>query len=196
MAAMQEPLSKTTDGRPPLSTLRVDDSLKGKAVIITGGTSGLGRCIAIACARAGARGILVTGRNATRGGETLDTIAREVVAAHGPSGVPSCEICARAFVAVDLADGEAAAKKIMEAAIAEFGSVDLLVNSAAACFPRGDLETTTPELWDEMMATNVKAPCGSASKLVAAMAFRPVRLRRRDDSLRTGSCSRKRSCGT
>ena len=114
MAAMQQPLSKTTDGRPPLSTLRVDDSLKGKAVIITGGTSGLGRCIAIACARAGARGILVTGRNATRGGETLDTIAREVVAAHGPSGVPSCEICARAFVAVDLADGEAAAKKIME----------------------------------------------------------------------------------
>ena len=197
MAAMQQqPLSKTTDGRPPLSTLRVDESLKGKAVIITGGTSGLGRCIAIACARAGARGILVTGRNATRGGETLDTIAREVVAAHGPSGVPSCEICARAFVAVDLADGEAAAKKIMEAAIAEFGSVDLLVNSAAACFPRGDLETTTPELWDEMMATNVKAPCGSASKLVAAMAFRPVRLRRRDDSLRTGSCSRKRSRGT
>ena len=56
MAAMQQPLSKTTDGRPPLSTLRVDKSLEGKAVIITGGTSGLGRCIAIACARAGARG--------------------------------------------------------------------------------------------------------------------------------------------
>ena len=157
MAAMQEPLSKTTDGRPPLSTLRVDDSLKGKAVIITGGTSGLGRCIAIACARAGARGILVTGRNATRGAETLDTVAREVVAAHGPSGVPSCDICARAFVAVDLAN-EAAASIIMDAAVREFGTVDLLVNSAAACFPRGDLETTTPELWDTMMHTNVKAP--------------------------------------
>ena len=197
MAAMQQPLSKTTDGRPPLSTLRVDDSLKGKAVIITGGTSGLGRCIAIACARSGARGILITGRNATRGEETLTTIAREVVAAHGPSGVPSSEICARAFVAVDLADGEAAATKIMDAAVREFGTVDLLVNSAAACFPRGDLETTTAELWDTMMSTNVKAPCGSASKLVAAMAFRPVRLRRRDDdSLRTGSCSRKPSRGT
>ena len=77
MAAMQQqPLSKTTDGRPPLSTLRVDKSLEGKAVIITGGTSGLGRCIAIACARAGARGILITGRNATRGGEALTTIAQ------------------------------------------------------------------------------------------------------------------------
>ena len=158
MAAMQQqPLSKTTDGRPPLSTLRVDESLKGKAVIITGGTSGLGRCIAIACARAGARGILITGRNATRGGEALTTIAREVVAAHGPSGVPSCDICARAFVAVDLAN-EAAASIIMDAAVREFGTVDLLVNSAAACFPRGDLETTTPELWDTMMHTNVKAP--------------------------------------
>ena len=67
-------------------------------------------------------------------------------------------ICARAFVAVDLADGEAAATKIMDAAVAAFGTVDLLVNSAAACFPRGDLETTTPELWDTMMDTNVKAP--------------------------------------
>ena len=186
MAAMQQqPLSKTTDGRPPLSTLRVDKSLEGKAVIITGGTSGLGRCIAIACARAGARGILITGRNATRGEETLTTIAREVVAAHGPSGVPSCEICARAFVAVDLADGEAAAKKIMDAAVAEFGTVDLLVNSAAACFPRGDLETTTPELWDEMMATNVKAPF----LLTQALARHLKQRRARGAVVNIGSCA-------
>jgi NAD(P)-dependent dehydrogenase (short-subunit alcohol dehydrogenase family) len=185
MAAMQQPLSKTTDGRPPLSTLRVDDSLKGKAVIITGGTSGLGRCIAIACARAGARGILITGRNATRGEETLTTIAREVVAAHGPSGVPSCEICARAFVAVDLADGEAAAKKIMDAAVAEFGTVDLLVNSAAACFPRGDLETTTPELWDTMMDTNVKAPF----LLTQALARHLKQRRARGAVVNIGSCA-------
>ena len=150
MAAMQ-PLSKTTP--PPLSKLPANRSLEGKAVIVTGGTSGLGRCIAIACARAGARGVLITGRDATRGEETLTTIAREVVAAHGPSGANE----RRAFVAVDLAD-EAAATKIMDYAVAEFGTVDLLVNSAAACFPRGDLETTTPELWDTMMDTNVKAP--------------------------------------
>ena len=185
MAAMQQPLSKTTDGRPPLSTLRVDESLKGKAVIITGGTSGLGRCIAIACARAGARGILITGRNATRGEETLTTIAREVVAAHGPSGVPSSEICARAFVAVDLADGEAAAKKIMDAAVKEFGTVDLLVNSAAACFPRGDLETTTPELWDTMMDTNVKAPF----LLTQALARHLKQRRARGAVVNIGSCA-------
>ena len=185
MAAMQQPLSKTTDGRPPLSTLRVDNTLEGKAVIITGGTSGLGRCIAIACARAGARGILVTGRNATRGEETLTTIAREVVAAHGPSGVPSSEICARAFVAVDLADGEAAAKKIMDAAVKEFGTVDLLVNSAAACFPRGDLETTTPELWDTMMDTNVKAPF----LLTQALARHLKQRRARGAVVNIGSCA-------
>ena len=185
MAAMQQPLSKTTDGRPPLSTLRVDESLKGKAVIITGGTSGLGRCIAIACARAGARGILITGRNATRGEETLTTIAREVVAAHGPSGVPSSEICARAFVAVDLADGEAAATKIMDAAVREFGTVDLLVNSAAACFPRGDLETTTPELWDTMMDTNVKAPF----LLTQALARHLKQRRARGAVVNIGSCA-------
>ena len=181
MAAMQQqPLSKTTP--PPLSQLPGSRSLEGKVVIVTGGTSGLGRCIAIACARAGARGVLVTGRDEARGAEVCNKINREGGKA--------------AFVAVDLTDGVAAVTKIMVRCCAEFGMVDCLVNSAAACFPRGDLETTTPELWDEMMATNVKAPCGSASKLVAAMAFRPVRLRRRDDSLRTGSCSRKRSRGT
>ena len=181
MAAMQQqPLSKTTP--PPLSQLPGSRSLEGKVVIVTGGTSGLGRCIAIACARAGARGVLVTGRDEARGAEVCNKINREGGKA--------------AFVAVDLTDGVAAVTKIMVRCCAEFGMVDCLVNSAAACFPRGDLETTTPELWDEMMATNVKVPCVSASKLVAAMAFRPVRLRRRDDSLRTGSCSRKPSRGT
>ena len=142
MAAMQQPLSKSTP--PPLS--QPGCSLEGKVVIVTGGTSGLGRCIAIACARAGARGVLITGRDEARGKVTCDSIQRE--------GGGFCE---RAFIAVDLAN-EAAASIIMDYAVGEFGTVDCLVNSAAACFPRGDLETTTPELWDTMMDTNVKAP--------------------------------------
>ena len=143
MAAMQQqPLSKAAP--PPLSQLPGSRSLEGKVVIVTGGTSGLGRCIAIACARAGARGVLVTGRDEARGAEVCNKINREGGKA--------------AFVAVDLTDGVAAVTKIMVRCCAEFGMVDCLVNSAAACFPRGDLETTTPELWDTMMTTNVKAP--------------------------------------
>ena len=169
MAAMQ-PLSKTTP--PPLSKQPAYRTLEGKVVIVTGGTSGLGRCIAIDCAKAGARGVLVTGRDAARGEEVRKKINREWTT----NGA--------AFVAVDLGD-ENAATKIMDAAVAAFGTVDLLVNSAAACFPRGDLETTTPELWDTMMHTNVKAP------FLLTQAFaRHVKARRaRGAVVNIGSCA-------
>ncbi len=170
MAAMQQPLSKTTP--PPLSQEPGYRTLEGKVVIVTGGTSGLGRCIAIDCAKAGARGVLVTGRDAARGEEVRKKINREWTT----NGA--------AFVAVDLGD-EAAATKIMDAAVAAFGTVDLLVNSAAACFPRGDLETTTPELWDEMMSTNVKAPF----LLTQALARHLKQRRARGAVVNIGSCA-------
>ena len=174
MAAMQQqPLSKTTP--PPLSQLPGSRSLEGKVVIVTGGTSGLGRCIAIKCAAAGARGVLVTGRDATRGVEVCDKINREW---GGEAGSEA------AFVAVDLAD-ENAATTIMDTALAAFGTVDLLVNSAAACFPRGDLETTTPELWDTMMTTNLKAPF----LITQALARHLKQRRARGAVVNIGSCA-------
>ena len=174
MAAMQQqPLSKTTP--PPLSQEPGSRSLEGKVVIVTGGTSGLGRCIAIKCAAAGARGVLVTGRDAARGAEVCDKINREWGGAAGSRA---------AFRAVDLAN-EAAASIIMDAAVREFGTVDLLVNSAAACFPRGDLETTTPELWDTMMKINVKAPF----LITQALARHLKQRRARGAVVNIGSCA-------
>ena len=129
---------------PPLS--RTLAGLEGRAIVVTGATSGLGKCIAIQCAKAGARGVLVCGRSAERGMAVVDEIR---------SLAPGC-LCD--FSQGDLAEGDAVAQATVAKAVALFGTVEGLVNSAAVCFPRGTLADTTPELWDKMMKTNLTAP--------------------------------------
>ena len=60
------------------------------------------------------------------------------------------------FVAAELADA-AAVTAIMPAALVVFGAVDGLVN-AAGITDRGHIDNTSVELWDRMMAVNVRAP--------------------------------------
>lgn len=56
----------------------------------------------------------------------------------------------------DLADC-AALPVLIEAAVAQFGRLDALVNNASAYYAT-PLETTTPQQWDELIAANVRAP--------------------------------------
>ena len=137
-------LEDTSDLDPPLSHLLA--TLKGKAILVTGSTSGLGRCIALACAQAQCRGVMICGRDARRGAAVVQSIKE---------ANPYCDV---GFVQGDLAEGEAIADSVVAAAVALFGTVDGLVNSAAVCFPRGTLESTSTELWDRIMATNLRAP--------------------------------------
>lgn len=116
--------------------------LAGKVAIVTGSTQGLGEAIARRFACEGAAGIVVTGRNAERGEAVRQSLA---------SG------SARAvFVAADLADPQSAARIVGEADRA-FGRVDVLVN-AAACTDRGTIVDTPLELFDRMMAINLRTP--------------------------------------
>jgi NAD(P)-dependent dehydrogenase (short-subunit alcohol dehydrogenase family) len=116
-------------------------SFSMRSVIVTGASSGIGRATAEAFAKAGAR-LVLTGRDVT-----ALTEARQAVTDAGGEGIE----CA---VDVTSSDGP---ERIVSAAVDAYGGVDVLVN-AAGVIATGTLETTTDQLWDSMMAVNVRAP--------------------------------------
>lgn len=112
--------------------------LKEKVIIVTGGTSGIGRAIA-------ERVVAEGGRVLVHGIERKD--GESVVAKLG---------AAAALHLDDLID-PAAPARIVAAAVAAFGRIDGVVNNAAIV-ARSNLETTTPAFFDRMMAVNTRAP--------------------------------------
>jgi NAD(P)-dependent dehydrogenase (short-subunit alcohol dehydrogenase family) len=114
-------------------TMEFDD----KTVLVTGGTSGVGRETAIAFAERGAR-IIITGRDEQRG--------KDVVAEIENAGHPA------RFVQADLLSHEAVQRLISEA-----GPADVLVNDAGY-WELGPTHETSEVGFDTMFAVNVKAP--------------------------------------
>jgi NAD(P)-dependent dehydrogenase (short-subunit alcohol dehydrogenase family) len=119
-----------------------EELLSEKVCIVTGGTQGLGKGIALHLAKRKAEGIIICGRNSQNGASTAQEI-RE----HG---------CSCKYVQADLSREEEC-RNVVRVCDKSFGRVDGLVN-AAGVTKRGTLEDTTVELWDEIFAVNVRAP--------------------------------------
>lgn len=120
--------------------------LRGKTLFITGATRGIGRAIALRCARDGAS-IVVTGKSVTphpRLPGTIHSVAGEVVAAGGRA-LP-LELDVRDDAAIEAAVAQAAA---------HFGGIDILVNNASAIQLSGTAETTAKR-FDLMIGVNVR----------------------------------------
>lgn len=115
--------------------------LTDKVVIVSGGTQGLGAGIVRAALREGAT-VAFTGRRADVG-EALAASLRE-----NGGGVE--------FIPADVSDPGQAVGSV-ERTVERFGRVDCLVNSAGLT-TRGTLLDTTPELFDEHIAINLRAP--------------------------------------
>jgi NAD(P)-dependent dehydrogenase (short-subunit alcohol dehydrogenase family) len=126
-------------------------SLEGQRALVTGATSGIGRAIALQLARDGAE-VLVHGRNAARGAETVEEIA-------GTGGKAS-------FVGADLSDA-ADVQRLAR----EVGDVDILINNAGIALfaPTADFELAA---FDSMFASNVRAPFFLVAALAPGMAAR------------------------
>ena len=114
--------------------------LADRVALVTGATRGIGRATALAFAAEGAR-LMLTGRD-----EAL-----------GQAAVADCEALGAeaAFSRADLVDS-AACKALVEATVARFGRLDVLVNNAGVVHAVGTLETTDAQ-YHEQMAVNVTA---------------------------------------
>ncbi|PBC86460.1 gluconate 5-dehydrogenase [Streptomyces sp. 2224.1] len=116
-------------------------SLDGRVAVVTGGSSGIGRAIAGALARAGAS-VVIVARRESELAATVDEL--------------EADDCRAAWVSADLStrDGVRAAA---EQAAAVFGEPDILVSSAGINLrpPMGELGE---EVWDVTMAVNLEAP--------------------------------------
>ncbi|MCZ8185815.1 MAG: SDR family oxidoreductase [Beijerinckiaceae bacterium] len=123
-------------------TVDFSRDLSGKVALVTGATQGLGEAIAREFVEGGISSLLLTGRNARRGAEVADSLRRD-----------GCRIV---FHAADLADLDAV-RTLVPAAEAAFGRLDILVN-AAGDTDRGTICDTTPELYERIMAVNLRAP--------------------------------------
>ncbi|MCR5886699.1 SDR family oxidoreductase [Hymenobacter sp. J193] len=111
--------------------------MKGKVVLITGGTSGIGRACAVVFGRAGAK-VVVTGRNEERLRETADEL-RSLGIEHRT-------------VQADVGS-EADSERAVAEAVAAFGGLDVLLNNAGismrAMFQDADLDVIR-----QLMQTN------------------------------------------
>ncbi|MBE9554951.1 MAG: glucose 1-dehydrogenase [Proteobacteria bacterium] len=124
----------------------------GAAILVTGGTSGIGAAIARAFGDAGAS-VLLTGRDVERGGE----MAADIVSDGGVAE----------FMAADVTD-KGACGRLVDATLDRFGRLDVLVNNAGIVHS-GDAVETTDEQWNETIAVNLTAAFRMSRAAIPAM---------------------------
>jgi NAD(P)-dependent dehydrogenase (short-subunit alcohol dehydrogenase family) len=112
--------------------------LSGRVAIVMGGTSGLGRAIAIGLAQHGAD-VVPTGRRQ----EQLENVCSEIRAAGRRTLIQTCDVASRASV-----------DALCDAVLAEFGRADILVNAAGFTF-REPVATMPEERWSALIDTHL-----------------------------------------
>jgi NAD(P)-dependent dehydrogenase (short-subunit alcohol dehydrogenase family) len=124
------------------TSYRGSGRLEGKATVITGADSGIGRAVAIAFAREGAD-VLIAYLNEHEDARETARLVEEA----GRKAV---------LVPGDLAE-PAHCRAIVDKAVQEFGRIDVLVNNAAFQMTRNSLEEIPDEEWDYTFKVNITA---------------------------------------
>ncbi|MEI6115230.1 MAG: SDR family oxidoreductase [Burkholderiales bacterium] len=108
----------------------MDLQLNGRVALVTGGSQGIGKAVAVMLAQEGASVVI-----AARGAELLDKVAAEIRAAGGKVHA----------VAADVSQA-ADCERLVAETIKTFGRLDILVNNAGTS-ATGEFESVTDEAW-------------------------------------------------
>ena len=114
--------------------------LTDRVVIITGGSRGIGRAMALAFAEAGARVVV-----ASRKQDGVDAVAAEIESRGGTV----------LAIATHMGNEEAVAA-LVEQTVEAFGGVDIAINNAATNPHFGPMLTATTALWDKILEVNLR----------------------------------------
>ncbi|WP_163852776.1 SDR family NAD(P)-dependent oxidoreductase [Paenibacillus elgii] len=118
-------------------------NLRNKVALVTGGGTGIGRAACLALAERGAAVIVNYSRSAADAETTVQSIKDK-----GGQAVA---------IQADISQ-DREVRHMVDQAVRQFGTVDLLVNNAGITrhIPMDDLEAATDEVWDELYGVNVK----------------------------------------
>lgn len=118
----------------------MDLGLAGKAVIVTGATSNIGRAVALGMAREGAR-LIAVGRDAKAGGHVVaEALATGAADAH--------------FLAADVSD-PVSAELIRQTAMDRFNTIDVLINGVGGNVAVGLFSQSDPTTWRSDIEINL-----------------------------------------
>ena len=119
----------------------MDIDLRGKVIVISGGTKGVGKGVAVDCAKAGAK-VVIAGRDDISANELLDMISKDYQA----DGI---------FIRTDLYSIDSC-ENLIRKAVEHFGRIDGFVNYAGI-LPAASLTDTPEKMYDDVFTINVKA---------------------------------------
>ena len=133
--------------------------LAGRSIVVTGAGGGVGRGIALACARAGANVVIAALRTANG-----DAVAREIAELGATALCVECDVTRRGDV-----------ERAVAAAVERFGGLDAMIHNATSrrspepC----DLESASSELWEQHCSVSLRG-----SSYAAQAALPQLRARR------------------
>ena len=117
----------------------MENNIKGKVVVITGASSGMGEAAAIHLSQLGA--VVVMG---ARRADRIEKLAKEIQENGGKALAVATDVTQRDQV-----------KKLVDSAVEKFGRVDVILNNAGI-MPLSPMDRLNVEEWDMMIDVNIK----------------------------------------